>query len=64
MGSLLALDRGRVRRRFEARFSATRMAHDYIRVYESQLRAGGNTHRLEGLNSKVARPAESSPALV
>jgi glycosyltransferase involved in cell wall biosynthesis len=64
MGSLLALDRGRVRRRFEARFSATRMVYDYIRVYESQLRAGDNTHRLEVLNGKVARPAKSSPALV
>jgi glycosyltransferase involved in cell wall biosynthesis len=64
MGSLLALDRGRVRRRFEARFSATRMAHDYIRIYQSQLQAGDSTHRLEVLNGKVARPAESSPALV
>jgi glycosyltransferase involved in cell wall biosynthesis len=64
MGSLLALDRGRVRRRFEARFSATRMAHDYIRIYESQLRAGDSTNRLEVLNGKVARPAESSPALL
>ena len=64
MGSLLALDRGRVRRRFEERFSVTRMANDYIRIYQSQLQAGDNTHRLEVLNGKVARPAESSPALV
>jgi glycosyltransferase involved in cell wall biosynthesis len=64
MGSLLALDRGRVRRRFEARFSATRMAYDYIRVYESQLRAGENTHRLEVPYGKVSGPAESSPALI
>jgi glycosyltransferase involved in cell wall biosynthesis len=64
MGSLLALDRGRVRRRFEARFSATRMAHDYIGIYQSQLQAGDSTHRLEVSNGKVARPAESSPALV
>jgi glycosyltransferase involved in cell wall biosynthesis len=30
----LALDRGRVRRRFEERFSAARMAQDYVKVYE------------------------------
>jgi glycosyltransferase involved in cell wall biosynthesis len=42
MGSLLALDRGRVRRRFDERFSSARMAHDYVRVYQSQLRVGEN----------------------
>ena len=64
MGSLHALDRGRVRRRFEERFSVARMASDYARIYQSQRQAGDSTHRLEVLNSKVARPAESSPALV
>ena len=34
---LLALDRRRVRRRFEERFSATRMAKDYLQVYHSLL---------------------------
>lgn len=34
MGNLLALDRGRVRRRFDERFSASRMAADYVEVYE------------------------------
>ena len=34
MGSVLALDRGRVRRRFEQRFTAARMARDYTRIYE------------------------------
>ena len=33
-GAVLALDRGRVRRRFEERFSVSRMARDYVRVYE------------------------------
>jgi glycosyltransferase involved in cell wall biosynthesis len=37
IGSLLALDRGRVRRRFEQRFTATRMAQDYVKIYERQL---------------------------
>ena len=33
MGSLLALDRRRIRRRFEARFTADRMARDYVDIY-------------------------------
>jgi Glycosyl transferases group 1 len=33
IGSVLALDRGRVRRRFETRFSAARMALDYAKIY-------------------------------
>ena len=37
MPSLLALDRGRVRRRFEERFSASRMASDYVEVYRRLL---------------------------
>jgi glycosyltransferase involved in cell wall biosynthesis len=35
VGALLALDRGRVRRRFEERFTATRMAADYVKTYKS-----------------------------
>jgi glycosyltransferase involved in cell wall biosynthesis len=34
---VIALDRRTVRQRFEARFTATRMANDYIRVYNSLL---------------------------
>ncbi len=37
---LLALDRRRVRRTFEARFSATRMARDYLAAYARLLGAG------------------------
>jgi len=36
---VIALDRGKVRRRFEQRFSATRMAQDYVAVYSSLLDA-------------------------
>ena len=55
MGSLLALDRGRVRRRFDERFSAARMTHDYVRVYQSQLRSGDFTNRRQPVPSgKVA----------
>jgi len=35
LGALLALDRGRVRRRFEERFTASRMAADYLKLYKS-----------------------------
>ena len=37
MGSLLALDRGRVRRAFEQRFTARRMAQDYVSMYKRLL---------------------------
>ncbi len=35
IGALLALDRGRIRRQFERRFTAQRMAQDYLRVYQT-----------------------------
>ncbi len=38
IGRVLALDRGRVRRRFEERFSAARMARDYVKIYQNLLR--------------------------
>jgi glycosyltransferase involved in cell wall biosynthesis len=34
LGRVLGLDRARVRRRFEERFTVARMAKDYVRVYE------------------------------
>lgn len=37
MGYITSLDRARVRRRFEQRFTATRMAHDYVTAYRRQL---------------------------
>ena len=39
IGALLALDRGRVRRRFEERFTATHMAANYVKLYKSLLPA-------------------------
>jgi glycosyltransferase involved in cell wall biosynthesis len=39
IGALLALDRGCVRRRFEERFTAARMASDYVKVYRSLMPA-------------------------
>lgn len=42
IGCVQALDRGRVRRRFEQRFTAERMANDYVKIYQlmAGLRAG------------------------
>ena len=42
---LLALDRRTVRQRFEQRFSATRMAKDYVQVYRSLLKRSLLTER-------------------
>lgn len=49
MDSLLALDRRRIRRRFEARFTADRMARDYADIYcrlidERFAESAGNLH--------------------
>jgi glycosyltransferase involved in cell wall biosynthesis len=40
LGRLAALDRSRVRRRFESRFLAPRMAQDYLAVYRALARGG------------------------
>jgi glycosyltransferase involved in cell wall biosynthesis len=37
IGALLALDRAKVRRRFEARFTAERMAKEYVKLYKKLL---------------------------
>ena len=43
IGSVLALDRGRVRRRFDMRFSAARMALDYTQIYRKLIGEGART---------------------
>jgi len=64
VGSLLNLDRGRVRRRFEERFTAARMARDYVRIYQSQLREDRKSdHRgVPLLNGTVAELAHLQSA--
>jgi hypothetical protein len=42
---MLALDRRRVRRTFEQRFTSARMAKDYLQVYRSLLRASKRRYR-------------------
>jgi glycosyltransferase involved in cell wall biosynthesis len=51
--SVLALDRARVRQRFEERFSVARMARDYVAVYQRLV--GGATVEAE---DQPAKPAE------
>jgi glycosyltransferase involved in cell wall biosynthesis len=58
MGSVLALDRGRVRRRFEERFTATRMAKDYVKLYRSLVGAQGR----RATDGAAARPGTSPDA--
>ena len=62
---VIALDRKKVRRRFEERFSATRMAQDYVRVYRSLLESSKSLdsddritqHRLRnGKDAIILRP--------
>jgi hypothetical protein len=52
---VLALDRHAVRRRFEERFSATRMATDYISLYRSLLKQSSIPER--EMTAPPLRPA-------
>jgi glycosyltransferase involved in cell wall biosynthesis len=49
LGALLALDRAGVRRRFEARFTAERMAKDYVKLYRKLLAEGDDQPRLRSM---------------
>ena len=44
VGPLLALDRRRVRERFEQRFTADRMARSYVRIYQEVVGRGARRH--------------------
>jgi glycosyltransferase involved in cell wall biosynthesis len=52
IGRVLALDRARVRRQFERRFTAERMVEDYLKIYEKLIGAGAR----RGIHR--ARPTE------
>src|SRR5476649_1311743 len=63
---VMALDRKKVRQRFEQRFSATRMAKDYVGVYRSLLESsksvaaakrGTHRHIGTGNDAIILRPA-------
>jgi glycosyltransferase involved in cell wall biosynthesis len=59
---VIALDRKKVRQRFEQRFSATRMAKDYVAIYRSLLATSAGREREEidlspnGQDLNVLRP--------
>jgi len=57
---VLSLDRGAVRRRFEERFSAARMAQDYVGVYRSLLRTSIRRHRADEQSVRASRPMQAS----
>jgi glycosyltransferase involved in cell wall biosynthesis len=56
LGALLALDRGRVRRRFEERFTAQRMATDYVKIYKSLVPVAAERRALRLVSSDAAVP--------
>jgi glycosyltransferase involved in cell wall biosynthesis len=62
MGSVLALDRGRVRRRFEERFTATRMAKDYVRLYRRIISAEGRHGATDRAAARAGVPADIAAA--
>jgi glycosyltransferase involved in cell wall biosynthesis len=55
---VIALDRRAVRRRFEERFSAARMAKDYVSVYRSLLKRDRAEHR-RGADMSLPVPMET-----
>ena len=63
MPRVLSLDRKAVRRRFEERFSATRMARDYVSVYEALLRRLPDKRRESTGALTLAPEITSSPGV-
>ena len=60
IGSVLALDRSRVRRRFEMRFSAARMAQDYTNIYRKLIGekiTRGQDHVMPTIGHEAMAPA-------
>ena len=57
IGALLELDRGRVRRQFDERFTAARMARDYTQIYRQLIRGNRHVDRpLTELDAAIAQP--------
>ena len=62
---LLALNRRAIRTRFEERFSAARMAADYVRIYQKMLRKQAAPQRqISAMAAHSANSIEASPAAV
>jgi glycosyltransferase involved in cell wall biosynthesis len=60
MNSVLALDRSRVRRRFEERFSVARMAGDYVKIYAKLIGRRITQREVQPAAALVANGAERS----
>jgi glycosyltransferase involved in cell wall biosynthesis len=54
---VMRLNRREVRRMFEQRFSARRMAHDYVRLFTAAREADAVSRSMERLGKAVLRPA-------
>jgi glycosyltransferase involved in cell wall biosynthesis len=57
---VLSLDRRAVRQRFDERFSAARMAQDYVGVYRSLLRTSIRGQRADGQPVRPSWPLQVS----
>src|SRR5216684_3124667 len=61
---VLALDRHAVRRRFDERFSATRMAKDYVQIYRSLLKRPSLPERAAAVRDpRLSRTVDGYPRL-
>jgi glycosyltransferase involved in cell wall biosynthesis len=64
LADVISLDRRAVRRRFEERFSAARMAKDYVRLYRKLLAKRGREKAMDGTRQRPDyRQGEFEPAL-
>jgi glycosyltransferase involved in cell wall biosynthesis len=61
MPHLLSLDRRLIRKRFEKRFSATRMANDYVRLYRRLISASKSVDAI--VQDKLVQPLVSAKPL-
>ena len=55
LGAVLALDRRRVRQRFDERFTARRMAQDYVKIYERVIGDPGRRDEDIASSARTAR---------
>jgi glycosyltransferase involved in cell wall biosynthesis len=60
IGSVLALDRGQVRRRFEERFTASRMTRDYLGIYASLIEKRAGPAKARAGMRRVANGADGT----
>jgi glycosyltransferase involved in cell wall biosynthesis len=58
---LLSLDRRSIRKRFEKRFSATRMANDYVRLYRRLMTSSKSVDPI--VQDDFVRPLVSAKSL-